>query len=145
MCVLALLGRTKDVVFMLEQPASSWMPRHRRMSGPWFRDLPQINTWMGAFGASSCKPTSLWCSILLILALVRRRLTLADRAHLDGSHMVECWVDNRDMRSKVTGRQGPDGLRSSQAYTPQYLLHIYIYIYMLTSPPRDIVIAGIQK
>ena len=63
----------------------------------------------------------LWGNVLLILTLMRRKLTKAQKEALDGSHLVEVFLDPRDGELKVTGKRGADGLKASQEYTEQYL------------------------
>ena len=94
------------------------MALHRRM-----RDSPYASLWctsayMGAFAASTAKPTSLFSNQIVMVALLKRWLTKDERQVLSSrsSELVRVHHNERG-DAKVTGKKG---LKGSQRYTREY-------------------------
>ena len=73
---------------MLEQPASSVMPLHRRMVGRPFNEMFRVFTHMVCYGARTAKPTVLYSNEMLILLPLKKRLDLQQQRRMDNSHLV---------------------------------------------------------
>ena len=119
MCLLQLVAFSRFGIMLLEQPASSIMPLHRRMAQSPFKDMWKVFLHMGSYGAKSAKPTWLYGSELLIMLPLRRPMTPEQKLALDNSHIVSVEYESSG-KMAVTGKTGHGGLKSSQEYTPEY-------------------------
>ena len=127
MCCLQLVAFSRFGIMLLEQPASSIMPLHCRMTQSPFKDLWRVFLHMGSYGAKSAKPTWLYGSELLVILPLQRPMTPEQKLALDNSHMVSVEYDPSG-KLAVTCKTGHGGLKSSQEYT----------CLLYTSPsPRD--------
>ena len=115
MCLIWFIVRMRESLYLLEQPSSSMMFDHPRVSER--RALGgTTRTWMGCFGAPTAKPTKLGSNDFMLVARLHRRMTTAVRSLLnsDGVTTVEEDVFGH---KHVTG--GP-ALKGTQEYTPQF-------------------------
>ena len=119
MCLLQLVAASKFAIMMLEQPASSLMPLHRRMVGRPFNEMFRIFIHMGCYGALTAKPTVLYSNEMLVLMPLKKRLNLEQQRQMDNSDLVS--LEYRDNgKLAVTGKSKCGGLKASQQYTKDY-------------------------
>ena len=119
MCCLQLVAFAKYGIMILEQPASSLMPKHQRMQEPPFSSMCRMFLHMGSYGSPSAKPSILLSNEMLVTLPIRRPMTPEQKAKVDGSHLVK--VEYKSDGSKIiTGVPGMDGLKGSQEYTMEY-------------------------
>ena len=74
---------------------------------------------MGAYNAKSAKPSILLSNELLVTLPLKRPMTPAQKAQVDGSHLVNITY-KPDGTKVISGVPGANGLKSSQEYTPEY-------------------------
>jgi len=123
--ILAIYMMCRNIRWMLEQPSSSLMEKHKRMlflrsvgQAPPFQAAAwaSIFTWIGAFGGHVAKPTRLYGNCAVCLNSLKRErpdLTLF-RAQSDGVYSVDI---NAAGKKTVSG--GP-GLKATQHYPESF-------------------------
>ena len=109
------LLRMRQVVILLEQPATSLMFAHPRLAYVIHGHMHVVWTWMGAFGASTPKATKLASTHYEVVHPLRRKMTRTVRDRLNTTSYVR--HDGSGAR-KTYGKRKQ--LKESQAYTPQY-------------------------
>ena len=120
LCCLVLLA--KKCIILVEQPLSSllafcqpWKMLNRAVMDI-HRDQPDnlaatgmvsLTTWMGAFGAPTCKATNLYCSCVDVLLPLHRTMTKAQKDATSGEATTteRVVVVKGRMIKKITGRK----------------------------------------
>lgn len=115
-CVLLILViLAKNLIFILEQPSQSLMPRHKRLE--WLVNrvayVYEVHFWQMHYGKDCPKRTLVLSNLRTIDMLDRGVLTKAEK---DVKHTLETTRKYID-RSGVARFQGNCNLKSTQAYT----------------------------
>ena len=119
--LLILLVIASGCNWIVEQPSSSLMKLHPTIE--WIKSKEhamvnsvwhKVDTYMGAFGAKTIKPTQLWGNTRIVLALARER---PRDTTCDSSDVAIVTKDPVTGWKRTTG--GP-GLKSTQAYTDEF-------------------------
>ena len=124
MVLVACILAAKMCIFVLEQPSSSIMHFHDRLT--WrcpnlFKEsILSLRYWMGTFGGDTMKLSGARSDNIDVIAPLLRTMTPAVKQQLSttSEKTYTAWYDIRDGKIKVDGN--PDALKRTQVYPLGY-------------------------